>query len=58
MVIAFTTAWTIPLIESIGVLWTDILFAVLAWFGFAYVPFDLIASCEAEPLTSSIVWSC
>ena len=47
MVIAFATAGTIPLIESIGVLWTDILFALLAWFGFAYVPFDLTASFEA-----------
>ena len=39
LILAFVTAWTFPLIDSIGVLATNTLFAVIAWLGYGYVWF-------------------
>lgn len=51
LIIAFTTAGILPLIDKIGITATDTLFAIVAWLGFACVgrhfssslPFDLAA---------------
>ena len=37
LILAFVTAWTFPLIDSIGVLATNTLFALIAWLGYGYV---------------------
>ena len=39
LILAFVTAWTFPLIDSIGVLATNTLFAAIAWLGYGYVQF-------------------
>ena len=37
LILAFVTAWTFPLINSIGVTATNTLFAIVAWLGYGCV---------------------
>ena len=39
LVAAFATAGMLPLIESIGVVATNVLFALIGWLGYVYVSF-------------------
>ncbi|KAM5536391.1 hypothetical protein V8D89_009930 [Ganoderma adspersum] len=41
LILAFVTAWTFPLINSIGVLATNSLFALIAWVGYGMILFTI-----------------
>ena len=56
LILAFVTAWTFPLIDCIGVLATNTLFALIAWLGYGCVS-SLILHFRIELSSSSAVFT-